>query len=89
MAEPNLTSSTSCDLRDAYSTRDNQLPERTPSQIKRTRWGTTPFPIPTTTMSLDEENTLQASRLNDSPSSLLSPNAETQLESGGKYAYQK
>ena len=85
MAEPNPTSSLPYEAGEDYSIRDNEFPEGSSSQIKRNRWGTTPFPIPTATMSLDEEITLQASKRNDTPSSLLSPNAEPQLEPGGKY----
>jgi len=85
MAKSNPRSSLPNEAGEEYSIRDNDFPERTSSQIKRTRWGTTPFPIPTATMSLDEEITLQASKRNDTPSSLLSPNAEPQIDPGGKY----
>ena len=53
-------------------------------QIKRNRWGTTPYPIPTATMSLDEESSLQASKRGDTPSSILSPTGQVPLDYGGK-----
>ena len=55
------------------------------SQSKRTRWGTTAFPIPTTTMSLDEEITYNASKQNDDPSSIISPSGNSSMESKGSW----
>ena len=63
--------------------RGNELPGGTSLQMKRTRWGTTPFPIPTATLSLDEESTLQASRQHDTPSSIMSPTGQVPLSSQG------
>ena len=57
------------------------------SQSKRTRWGTTAFPIPTTTMSLDEEITYNASKQNDDPSSIISPSGNSSMEGKGSWFY--
>jgi len=66
---------------------DNDPSSGSSLQMKRNRWGKTPYPIPTATMSLDEEHSLQASRKNDTPSSILSPTGQIPLESGSKYQY--
>ena len=62
--------------------RDHDSNGGSSSQMKRNRWGKTPYPIPTATMSLDEEQSLQASKRSDTPSSILSPTGQIPLGSG-------
>ena len=70
--------------------RDHETSGGSSLQMKRNRWGTTPFPIPTATMSLDEESTLQASKSQvNTPSSILSPSGQAPTDSGGKYFVRK
>ena len=64
--------------------RDHDPPGGSSSQMKRNRWGKTPYPIPTATMSLDEENSLHASKKSDTPSSMISPTGQIPLDAGGK-----
>ena len=83
MAESHPTSCPAFESGEENAIRGIELPGETSSQIKRTRWGTTPFPIPTATLSLDEESTLQASRQHDTPSSIMSPTGQVPLGSKG------
>ena len=69
------------------TTFDNDSTGIQTSQSKRTRWGTTAFPIPTTTMSLDEEITYNASKQNDDPTSMTSPSGNLSMESKGSWFY--
>ena len=69
------------------TTFDNDSTRIQTSQSKRTRWGKTAFPITTTTMSLDEEITYNASKQNDDPSSMISPSGDRSMESKGSWFY--
>ena len=79
MAESHLSSSYEGDMDS-----DNDPSSGSSLQMKRNRWGKTPYPIPTATMSLDEENSLHASKKSDTPSSMISPTGQIPLDSGGK-----
>ena len=86
MAESNPTSSPNYDLGIENKKRGNDSSLVQTSKIKRTQWGTTPFPIPTTTMSLDEERSFHASRRSDTQSlASISPSGQVPIESKGKY----
>ena len=74
MAESDPTLSTTPGSSWGLVTEGNDGHERPTPYAKRSRWGTTPFPIPTATMSLEEESTLRASEKDNATLSPITSN---------------